>query len=178
MQRVRWLVRPCCSTALPVIMDKNCHDSCSIACRGLGGLSSNCSAPSCCSSSPWCATSVHESESGRVRVGIRSWGDSDHLLSDLLSMMAYNPCIPVVMCGGVQRFGWPVQLWVSAIMLFNMGVGITAEYTALGNLFSIVIGSSRIPIVVIVGVVSSIYTGTPPPHAYANTIRRPSLILW
>ena len=52
-----------------------------------------------------------------------------------------------------------MQLWVSAIMLFNMGVGITAEYTALGNLFSIVIGSSRIPIVVIVGVVSSIYTG-------------------
>lgn len=43
-------------------------------------------------------------------------------------------------------------------MLFNMGVGITAEYTALGDMFAIVLGSTRIPIVIIVGVVTSIYT--------------------
>ena len=57
-----------------------------------------------------------------------------------------------------QRFGWTVQLWVSALMLLNMGIGITAEYTAMGDLFEFVIGTTRVPIVIIVGVIASIYT--------------------
>ncbi len=43
-------------------------------------------------------------------------------------------------------------------MLFNMGIAMTAEYTAVGDLFEIVVGTTRIPIVVIIGVVSSLYT--------------------
>lgn len=43
-------------------------------------------------------------------------------------------------------------------MLFNMGIGITAEYTAMGDYFDIILGTTRIPIVIIVGVISSIYT--------------------
>lgn len=58
----------------------------------------------------------------------------------------------------VQRFGRIVQLWVSILMLLNMGIAMTAEYTAVGDLFEIVIGTERVPIVVIIGVVSMIYT--------------------
>ena len=43
-------------------------------------------------------------------------------------------------------------------MLFNMGIALTAEFTAIGDLFEFVIGSERWPIVVIIGVVSMIYT--------------------
>ncbi|KAK9797380.1 hypothetical protein WJX73_007847 [Symbiochloris irregularis] len=58
----------------------------------------------------------------------------------------------------LRRFGWPVQLWVSALMLLNMGISITAEYTAMGDYFAIILGSTRVPIVIVVGVLSSIYT--------------------
>ena len=57
-----------------------------------------------------------------------------------------------------QRFGWTGQLWVSALMLFNMGISITAEYTAMGDYFAIILGTTRVPIVIIVGVIASIYT--------------------
>eukprot|EP00897_Mesotaenium_endlicherianum_P008970 jgi/Mesen1/8100/ME000434S07345 len=53
---------------------------------------------------------------------------------------------------------WVVSLYVAALMLFNMGVALTAEYTAVGDLFKYVIGSSRVAIVVIIGVVSMLYT--------------------
>jgi Na+/pantothenate symporter len=44
------------------------------------------------------------------------------------------------------------------LMLLNMGIAMTAEYTAVGDLFEIVIGTERVPIVVIIGVVSMLYT--------------------
>ena len=43
-------------------------------------------------------------------------------------------------------------------MLLNMGIAMTAEYTAVGDLFELVIGTERVPIVVIIGVVSMLYT--------------------
>lgn len=43
-------------------------------------------------------------------------------------------------------------------MLLNMGVALTAEFTAVGDLFSIVVGSVRWPMVVIIGLVSTMYT--------------------
>ena len=43
-------------------------------------------------------------------------------------------------------------------MLLNMGIAMTAEYTAVGDLFELVIGTDRVPIVVIIGVVSMLYT--------------------
>lgn len=39
-----------------------------------------------------------------------------------------------------------------------VGVALTAEFTAVGDLFEIVIGTLRWPIVVIIGVISAIYT--------------------
>ncbi len=39
-----------------------------------------------------------------------------------------------------------------------MGIAMTAEYTAVGDLFELVIGTNRVPIVVIIGVVSMLYT--------------------
>jgi len=63
--------------------------------------------------------------------------------------------------GAVQRFGWVVQLYVTGIMLVTMGTAMTVEYTTVGSLFSIIIGAGTvIPIVVIIGVVSSAYTAS------------------
>ncbi len=51
-----------------------------------------------------------------------------------------------------------MQIWVALLMLLNMGIAMTAEYTAVGDLFELVVGTERVPIVVIIGVVSMIYT--------------------
>ena len=42
-------------------------------------------------------------------------------------------------------------------MLVTMGTALTVEYTTVGSLFSTIIGSTAIPIVIIIGVISSIY---------------------
>jgi hypothetical protein len=39
-----------------------------------------------------------------------------------------------------------------------VGVALTAEFTAVGDLFELVIGTVRWPIVIVIGVVSAIYT--------------------
>lgn len=57
-----------------------------------------------------------------------------------------------------RRFGLVVSLYVSALMVFNMGVAITAEYTAVGDLFEYIVMAERLPIVIVVGVVTMIYT--------------------
>ncbi|CAI5475751.1 unnamed protein product [Closterium sp. Yama58-4] len=57
-----------------------------------------------------------------------------------------------------RRFGLVISLYVSALMLFNMGVAITAEYTAIGSLFTDIIGSKSLPIILVIGIVSLIYT--------------------
>lgn len=51
-----------------------------------------------------------------------------------------------------------MSLYFGALVLFNMGVAMTAEYTAVGDLYATVINSTRWPIVVIIGVVSMMYT--------------------
>ena len=58
----------------------------------------------------------------------------------------------------MQRFGRIVQLYVSAMMLVSMGTALTVEYTTVGSLFSQIIGSTQIPIVIIIGVVACVYT--------------------
>ena len=58
----------------------------------------------------------------------------------------------------LQRFGKIVQIYISGIMLVTMGTALTVEYTTVGSLFSIIIGSTAIPIVIIIGVVSTAYT--------------------
>ena len=51
-----------------------------------------------------------------------------------------------------------MSLYVGTLTLFNMGIAMTAEYTAVGDLYATVINSARWPIVVIIGVVSIMYT--------------------
>ena len=51
-----------------------------------------------------------------------------------------------------------MSLFVAVIVIFNMGIAMTAEYTAVGDLFEYVLGAPRWPIVVIIGVVAMLYT--------------------
>ncbi|KAG0235152.1 hypothetical protein BGW41_000903 [Actinomortierella wolfii] len=56
------------------------------------------------------------------------------------------------------RYGTVPTLVVTLIMLFTMSIGLCAEYTAIGNLFEFIVGAPRLPIVIIVAVVTAIYT--------------------
>ncbi|KAK9712816.1 hypothetical protein K7432_006888 [Basidiobolus ranarum] len=58
------------------------------------------------------------------------------------------------------RFGNTLQYFVAIIMIFNVATALIAEYTSIGDLFESIIGTTRIPIVVIVGVITMIYTAT------------------
>ncbi|ORX91482.1 hypothetical protein K493DRAFT_286769 [Basidiobolus meristosporus CBS 931.73] len=58
------------------------------------------------------------------------------------------------------RFSPTLQALVTIIMLFNMSIGLTAEYTSIGDLFETVIGSNRIPIVLVIGVSTMLYTAS------------------
>ncbi|GJJ71239.1 hypothetical protein EMPS_03589 [Entomortierella parvispora] len=56
------------------------------------------------------------------------------------------------------RFGTIPTIIVTLVMLLNMFIALCAEYTSIGNLMGLVIGGSRLPIVLCVAVVTSIYT--------------------
>ena len=71
------------------------------------------------------------------------------------AIVPWTPCF----CGRRLIGGYgAAQVYVACLMLFNMGVAMTAEFTAVGDMFAIVIGSIRWPIVVIIGIVSAAYT--------------------
>ena len=75
-------------------------------------------------------------------------------IASILPFMGSDPDCVVCM----QRFGRIVQIYVTGIMLVTMGTALTVEYTTVGGLFSQIIPSTAIPIVIIIGVVSSVYT--------------------
>jgi Na+/proline symporter len=56
------------------------------------------------------------------------------------------------------RYGKLCQFYVTLIICFNTGIAMTAEYTAIGDIFQDVAGINRIPIVIVIGVVSMVYT--------------------
>ena len=56
------------------------------------------------------------------------------------------------------RFGTIPMIIVTVVMLLNMFIALCAEYTSIGNLFEKVIGGPRLPIVIVVAVVTSLYT--------------------
>ncbi|KAF9205235.1 hypothetical protein BGZ49_004305 [Haplosporangium sp. Z 27] len=56
------------------------------------------------------------------------------------------------------RFGTIPTIIVTLVMLLNMFIALCAEYTSIGNLMELVIGAPRLPIVICVAVVTSIYT--------------------
>ena len=57
-----------------------------------------------------------------------------------------------------RRFGLLSQYFVALLCQYSMAVGMAAEYTAIGDLFEKIVGGDRIFIVVLVGVLTSIYT--------------------
>lgn len=65
--------------------------------------------------------------------------------------------IPKVYCT-MQRYGKVVQFYISALMLVTMGTALTVEYTTVGAVFTQIIGTTQIPIIIIIGIVSSVYT--------------------
>ncbi|KAF9369371.1 hypothetical protein BGX21_005991, partial [Mortierella sp. AD011] len=56
------------------------------------------------------------------------------------------------------RFGTIPMIIVTLVMLLNMFIALCAEYTSIGNLFEQVIGGPRLPIIIVVAVVTSVYT--------------------
>ncbi|KAF9186745.1 hypothetical protein BGZ51_001770 [Haplosporangium sp. Z 767] len=56
------------------------------------------------------------------------------------------------------RFGMIPMIIVTIVMLLNMFIALCAEFTAIGNLFKQVVGGSPLPIVLIVAIVTSVYT--------------------
>ncbi|KAF9926486.1 hypothetical protein FBU30_003957 [Linnemannia zychae] len=56
------------------------------------------------------------------------------------------------------RYGTIPTIIVSLVMLLNMFIGLCAEYTSIGNLMELVIGAPRLPIILCVAIVTSIYT--------------------
>ncbi|KAF9354232.1 hypothetical protein BGX34_011149 [Mortierella sp. NVP85] len=56
------------------------------------------------------------------------------------------------------RFGFLPTIVVTLVMLFNMSIGLCAEYTSIGNLMELVIGGPRLPIILCVAIVTSLYT--------------------
>ncbi|TPX69926.1 hypothetical protein SpCBS45565_g02087 [Spizellomyces sp. 'palustris'] len=57
-----------------------------------------------------------------------------------------------------RRFGRTTQIYVTLIVLLNMAINLTAEYTAVGSLFASVLGLNRLIPIIIVGVVTMLYT--------------------
>ena len=82
-------------------------------------------------------------------------GDSESELEQ--SPLISNKLAILTMCL-IHHRGRVVSLFVSCIVVFNMGVGMTAEYTAIGDLFEYVLEAPRVPIVVLIGCVTMLYT--------------------
>lgn len=57
-----------------------------------------------------------------------------------------------------NRFGKSAQYWVTILCLYNMIIGMIAEFTAIGDLYEQIVGGNRILIVVLIAVITSIYT--------------------
>ncbi|KAI9011205.1 hypothetical protein BC832DRAFT_550007 [Gaertneriomyces semiglobifer] len=56
------------------------------------------------------------------------------------------------------RYGRATQLYMTLIVLFNMSINLTAEFTAVGSLFEGILGLSPLIPIVLIGVVTTVYT--------------------
>lgn len=57
-----------------------------------------------------------------------------------------------------KRYGHGTRVFVIILSIFNMCIALIAEYTAIGDLFEFYVGTSRIGIVLLVAVITSVYT--------------------
>ncbi|KAI8928060.1 hypothetical protein BC831DRAFT_450236 [Entophlyctis helioformis] len=58
------------------------------------------------------------------------------------------------------RFGRAGELFVALLVLLNLSIALTAEYTSIGNLFSDFFGVPRYVPILVVGIVTMVYTAT------------------
>ncbi|KAL6785524.1 hypothetical protein ACKKBF_B00635 [Auxenochlorella protothecoides x Auxenochlorella symbiontica] len=56
------------------------------------------------------------------------------------------------------RFGYIAQSYIVCFVCFNMSISMLAEYTTIGSLFGSYVGSETYPIIIVVGVLTMIYT--------------------
>ncbi|KAG0248227.1 hypothetical protein BG011_000327 [Mortierella polycephala] len=56
------------------------------------------------------------------------------------------------------RYGTIPTIIITLVMLLNMSIGLCAEYTSIGNLMELIIGGPRLPIILCVAIVTSLYT--------------------
>ena len=56
------------------------------------------------------------------------------------------------------RYGPTARLLVSFLTLFNMCIALLAEYTTIGSLFQGFVGTVNYPIIIVVGVITMVYT--------------------
>jgi hypothetical protein len=54
------------------------------------------------------------------------------------------------------RFGPTAKIFTTLITLFNMGIFLLAELTTIGSLFSDFVGDRGYPIIIVVGVITSV----------------------
>ena len=59
-----------------------------------------------------------------------------------------------------RMYGRSVQLFVVMLSLVNMTVSLIAEYTAIGDLFEHYVGGERVSIIIIVGIITALYTAS------------------
>jgi Na+/proline symporter len=56
------------------------------------------------------------------------------------------------------RFGPVAKTLVVLVAMFNMSIAMLAEYTTIGTIFSDFVGSVSFPIIIIIGVLTLLYT--------------------
>ncbi|KAK2079580.1 hypothetical protein QBZ16_001975 [Prototheca wickerhamii] len=56
------------------------------------------------------------------------------------------------------RYGYVAQSYVVVFVCFNMGIALLAEYTTVGSLFGSYLGVKSFPIIIVVGVLTMVYT--------------------
>jgi SSS family solute:Na+ symporter len=56
------------------------------------------------------------------------------------------------------RFGFVAKTFVVLIILFNMSIALLAEYSTIGSIFKAFVGSVPYPMIILIGVLTSVYT--------------------
>ncbi|GJP78331.1 hypothetical protein CLOP_g8651 [Closterium sp. NIES-67] len=105
--------------------------------------------PSYCLTAGATGTLVYSLFSGLPVLLVAWLGSVVHrLVPDVVSMADYVR----------RRFGLLFSLYISLLMVLNMAIAMTAEYTAVGDLFQHVLGAPRVPIVLLLGATAMLYT--------------------
>ncbi|KAJ3013161.1 hypothetical protein HKX48_005905 [Thoreauomyces humboldtii] len=106
---------------------------------------------------------VVDSEFGAGYIGLISYSVFTGLPLVIVAMVGEHirNRYPTVLSWGdfcQKRFGTATQVAVSLIVLLNMAINLCAEYTAVGELFSQIVGVNAILPILVIGILTMIYT--------------------